>query len=262
MSANNAYELGLALPAKTEQAMAWLVENGPLHVDPDLPAWLLHRLVRAERIAKLRRGVYLAPGAGARLLGLPAAASQLEPTGYLSFYGALVLHGLTDQDTTRWGYVSSKRQASLRFGNERLDFVPWPRRLRDAEVQVLKRGTESIRIASPAQAICDALEAPHYAQSWPEMIHVLRTGLALKKVSVAKVRARALKIGSPALARRLGLLLELTTGHTDAQLQELAHRSNNWTRVAGLGGNATVRDSRWRLELPRSRDWIVGAVRE
>lgn len=262
MSAKNAYDLGLALPAKMEQAMAWLVQNGPLHVDPPLPAWILHRLVRAGRIANLRRGLYLAPGPEARLLSLPAVATRLDPRGYLSFYGALVLHGLTDQETSRWAFVSSKRQASLRFGNERLDFVPWARRLRGAETQSLRRGSEDIRIAIPTQALCDALEAPRHAQSWPELIHVLRTGLVLRKLSVTKLRARALRIGSPALARRLGMLLELTTGRTDPELQRLAQRSNNWTRVAGLGARASVRDSRWRLELPRSREALVAAVRE
>ena len=196
------------------------------------------------------------------MLSLPAVATELAPTGYLSFYGALVHHGLTDQDTTRQGFVTDTRQAPLRAGQDRLEFVPWPRRLASAEAKVQAFGGERIRIASPAQALCDVLEAPRLAPSWPELIHVLRTGLALRRLSRGALRRRALVTDSPALARRLGLLLELDTGTVDPALLEIAHRSNDWTRLAGLGTRARVRDARWRVELPRSRDELLAAVRE
>lgn len=242
--------------------MVWLVANGPVVVDPPLPQWLLHDLVEGKRIARLRRGVYLIPTTTGNMLRLPAIATLLAPKGYLSFYGALVLHGLTDQDTSRWGFVTDKRQGGLRRGLQQLDFVPWPRRLSSADVRVLRQGREQIRIATPAQALCDALEAPRYVPSWPELVHVLRTGIATRKLSVASLRARALRIRSPALARRLGLLLEMETGRVDRALLAIAQRSNDWTRLAGLGTRARARDARWRLELPRSREDLLAAVRE
>jgi predicted transcriptional regulator of viral defense system len=262
MQQSIAYESGLTRVPKLEQAMAWLVEHGPVVVDPPLPQWLLHDLVDGKRIARPRRGIYLVPTPTGDMLSLPAVATLLAPKGYLSFYGALVLHGLTDQDTAQWGVVTDKRQGSLRRGQQRLDFVPWPRRLSGAEVRTVQQGTAQIRIATPAQALCDALEAPRYVTSWPELIHVLRTGLATRKVSVASLRARALAINSPALARRLGLLLEMATGHVDRELLTIALRSNDWTRLAGLGTRTRARDPRWRVELPRSREDLLAAVRE
>ena len=262
ISSHNLYESGLVATPKLEQAMAWLVENGPVHVEPQLPHWMLKALVNGERIARVRRGVYLVPTPEGRMLSLPAVATELAPKGYLSFYGALVRHGLTDQDTTLWGFVADARQGALRLGQERLEFVPWPRRLAGAEAKVQVFGAERIRIASPARALCDVLEAPRFAPSWPELLHVLRTGLALRKLSRSALRARALELDSPALARRLGLLIELETGKIDPQLLEIAHRSNDWTRLAGLGTEARVRDARWRVELPRSREDLVAAVRE
>lgn len=262
MNGHNLYESGLVAAPKLEQAMAWLVEHGPLHVEPQLPNWILKALVNDGRIARVRRGVYLAPTPDGRMLGLPAVATMLAPKGYLSFYGALVLHGLTDQDTTRWGFVTDKRQGSLKWGQQQVDFVPWPRRLRSAEVKTLQRGDETLRIATPAQALCDALEAPRYVPSWPELLHVLRTGLATRKLSASGLRARTLAIDSPAVARRLGLLLELETGAVDPTLLKVAQRSNDWTRLAGLGTRARVRDARWRVELPRSREDVLAAVRE
>ncbi len=262
MHSHNLYESGLVVAPKLEQAMAWLVAHGPLHVEPALPNWILKALVNDGRIARLRRGVYLAPTPEGRMLSLPAVATDLAPKGYLSFYGALVRHDLTDQDTTLWGFVTDARQAPLRLGRERLEFVPWPRRLRRAEAKVQTFGAERIRIASPAQALCDVLEAPRLAPNWSELLHVLRTGLALRRLSRSALRARALEIDSPALARRLGLLLEMETGKVESGLLEIAHRSNDWTRLAGLGTQARVRDPRWRVELPRSRDDLIAAVRE
>lgn len=242
--------------------MAWLIERGPVVVDPPLPAWLLHDLVEAGRVAHLRRGVYLVPMPNGDMLSLPAVATELARKGYLSFYGALVLHGLTDQDTTHWAFVTDKRQGSLRLGAQQLDFVPWPGRLRDAEVKYLRRGSETVRLATPVQALADALEAPRYARSWPELLHVFRSGTGLKRLSRTALRARALATDSPALARRLGFLLELDTGKVDPQLATIAARSNDWTRLAGFGEKARERDSRWRLELPRSREDLLAAVRE
>lgn len=262
MSSHNVYESGLVSVPKLEQAMAWLVEYGPLHVEPRLPSWILKALVNDGRIARMRRGVYLAPTRDGRMLSLPAVATLLASKGYLSFYGALVLHGLTDQDTTHWGFVTDKRRGSLKRGQQQLDFVPWPLRLRSAEIKTSQRGDETVRIATPAQALCDALEAPRYVPSWPELLHVLRTGLATRKFTASGLRARALAINSPALARRLGLLLELETGAVDPALLQVAQRSNDWTRLAGLGTRARVRDARWRVELPRSREDLLAAVRE
>src|SRR6266516_1172321 len=125
---DNVYESGLLRPAKIEQAMAWLIEHGPLLEEPPLPWWMLRDLVRAGRIARVRRGLYLVPRPHGEMLPLPAIATELEPRGYLSFYGALVHYGLTDQDTATWQYVSPKRARALRLGGRRLDFVPWPSR--------------------------------------------------------------------------------------------------------------------------------------
>jgi len=242
--------------------MAWLVDNGPLLEKPELPPWILHELVKGGRIARPRRGLYLAPSRSGEMLSLPAIATELEPRGYLSFYGALVLHNLTDQETATWQYVSAKRLRPLRLGQARLEFVPWPSRLRTAKAKVQRVNGRRVRIASPAQALCDVLEAPTLAPNWPELLHVLHAGLALRRISVARLRARAVAINSPALARRLGLLLEMETGSVERTLLEIAQRSNDWTRLAGLGTRVRDRDARWRLELPRPRAELLAAVRE
>ena len=259
MSINNLEKVGLIRQPQVEQAMTWLVENGPLHQDPELPHWMLRQRVRAVRVARLRRGLYLAPTPTGRLPGLPAVGQLLAPEGYLSFYGAITLHGLTDQDTALWAMATKAPQAAIRYGQLRLEFVPWPARVRDAAVQTLRIDRVRVRLATPVQAFSDCLEAPRYGPSAPELLHVLRDGLSLGKLSERGLIAHALEIDSSVLARRLGLLLELATGKIEPRLHAIATRSHDWTRFDDR--DAKERDSRWRLLLPRSREDILVAAR-
>src|SRR6266568_755584 len=126
MSNNNLEKLGVTRQPQVEQAMLWLVENGPLHQDPQLPHWILRQLVRGKRIARLRRGLYLVPTQTGRLPSLPAVGQLLAPDGYLSFYSAITRHGLTDQETALWAMVTDKPQFAVRYGQIRLEFVAWP----------------------------------------------------------------------------------------------------------------------------------------
>ena len=241
--------------------MEWLVEHGPLHEDPPLPAWILKHLVRSKRIARLRRGLYLAPHRQTgQMLPLPVIAASLVPEGFLSFYGALSMYGLTDQDPAIWGVVCRSQHASIRYGRQRLHFIPWSERLRVAKTKRRVVGQWIVRIATPVQAFCDALEVLHLTPGWPELLHVLIVGLSTRKLTLNGLRAQALQIDSIVLARRLGLLLEMATDRVDPALQSLARRSRNWTSL-GRAQTEIVRDSKWRLLLPRGRDEIAAAAR-
>jgi len=260
MSIDIVLEPGLLRTAQTDQALAWLVRHGPLLSDPPLPQWVLRQLVRTERIARLRRGLYLAPRANGRLPSLPAAAALVEPSGYLSFYAALTLHGLTDQDADRWGMVTARRRRPIRYGRARLEFVTWPARVPIAKAVTRRIDGVSVRIATPVQAYCDTLEAPRFGPSLPEMLHVLRVGLRARRLSIAALRAHARRVNSVVLARRLGLLLELATGTADAQLVRIAQRSHAWSRAEERPG--TISEPRWRLLLSRAPGDVVRAARE
>lgn len=259
MSINNLTKVGLIRQPHVEQAMAWLVANGPLHRDPDLPHWILRQLVQTQRIARLRRGVYLAPLPSGELPPGPATAHLLAPEGYLSFYGALTLHDLTDQDTAQWVMVTRAHQARARAPRAQFDFVPWPARLRSARTQTRTFDGIEVRMATPLQAFSDCLEAPRFAPSFAELLHVLRDGMSLRRLSPRALVVHALKLDSPVVARRLGMLLELATEHVDPRLLELANRSHNWTRLDDRA--ASIREPRWRLLLPQARDRILGAAR-
>lgn len=258
MSIDNVHKMGLIRVPTVDQALSWLVAQGPVAADPPLPNWVLRQLVRTQRIARLRRGLYLVPRADGKMVRLPAVAALVAPDGYLSFYGALTLYGLTDQDAARWGVVTRTRQRPLRYGSLTLEFVAWPARVRSAKTRVRTIDGVRVRLATPVQAFCDALEHPRLGSSFPEMLRVLRTGLAMRALGTSALRAHARAVDSPALARRLGLLLELATGEVDLTLADIAQRSHAWT--TGDRRQERTSDTRWRVRLSRSRDELARAA--
>ncbi len=245
---------------RTDAALRQLIAAGPVVVAPDLEPWVLRQLVRTGRIARLRRGVYLVPDAQGRMSPPAAVAALLEPKGYLSFYGALILHGLTDQDTSVWAVVTTRRQASARYGRARIVFVI--RRVRAPRTQVRTRRLAGVpvRVASADEAFCDCLERPRYAPSPTELLRILRTGLQTRRLSVRRLRERGLRRASPSVASRLGLLLELATGERDRRLYAVARRSHRWRSFIDEG-RAALRDSAWRLTLPVSPQELARAAR-
>jgi predicted transcriptional regulator of viral defense system len=262
MNVNIPDKPGLSRKPKLEQSMDWLVQHGPIHENPPLPAWILKRLVRTKRIARLRRGLYLAPDRRTgQMPPLPVIAARLAPEGYLSFYGALSMYGLTDQDPSSWGMVTRRRQASLRYGRQRLYFVAWPERLKKAKTKQRSFRGSKIKIATPVQAYGDALEKPRLSPGLPELLHVLLVGLSTKQLTVAGLRAYALRSDSVVVARRLGFLLEIATGRVDPALKNLARRSHDWTPLERAPHKKPVRESRWMLVLPTPKEQIAAAAR-
>lgn len=261
MSINKAKSGGSVLRLlRTDSALRGLIAAGPIVVNPDLEPWVLRQLVRTGRIARLRRGVYLVPDTRGRMLPPGAVAALMAPKGYLSFYGALIVFGLTDQDTDVWAVVSSRPQSPARYGRARIVFVARRARAPRADVRLRRVGGVPVRIASTEDAFCDCVQRPRYAPSPAELLRILQTGLKTRRISVRRLRDRALRSRSPYVASRVGLLLEITTGHQDARLYDLARRSHRW-RPLSEDGRTPQRDTGWRLELPSPRDHLARAAR-
>lgn len=257
MPINNAQITGSVLRDRlqTDAGMQWLIEHGPVAEQPPLAPWVLRQLVATQRIHRLRRGAYLAPDRDGVMPHPAVAAALLAPEGYLSFYGALTLHGLTDQSAAVWAVVSAMRQRPARYGELRIEFVPWPRRLDDADTRRQKVSGVMIRVATPTQAFCDMLEAPRFAPPVAEMLGVLRTGLATKRLDAADLRRYATRLQSSYLAARLGFLLETASGKVDPTLLALARQSHAWRDLATTPGE--VNDSTWRIRAPASKEQLI-----
>jgi predicted transcriptional regulator of viral defense system len=189
-----------------------------------------------------------------------AVAVLLDRKGYLSFYGALILHGLTDQDTSVWAVVTTRPRPSARYGRARIVFVIRRARAPRPQLRTRRIAGVPVRLASADDAFCDCLERPRYAPGPAELLRMLSTGLQSRRLSVRRLRDRALRSGSPSVASRLGLLLELATGQRDSKLYSFARRSHRWRSLLDEEGSA-LRDSGWRLTLPASHKQIARAAR-
>lgn len=252
MSLTNLLKVGAVALSKVEQAAAWMIEQGPVIENPELPTWVLRTLVRQNRIARLRRGVYAIPDAQARLHLSPYAVGELvEPGSVLSFYAALAFWNVTDQTPKRIGVVSKKRHSPITFGPQQTVFLARPHAIRRMEFRVRKIGEYRVRVATPAQAFIDALSYPPLAASPAELLGILAHGLDTKIFTPKALRQRARADDSLVVARRLGLLLELATGKTDPELLERARRSHAYSTFGGPEDQTVAHPvPRWYLQLP------------
>jgi predicted transcriptional regulator of viral defense system len=257
MDLNSLYEHNLLALPQQEQALAWLIENGPLVDEPPLPMTVLRNLVKRQRLVRLRRGLYLAPTPAAQLPSFPRTINLVDPDGYISGHGALSLHDLTDQDVVRWYSVSTRRQADITYGPFSAHFVLSAVRRRAASTSEVTVRGDRIVVATPARAIVDEVELMPLGLDYAETARILRyavdTRAATEDILVAEMECTP----SIAGARRLGFLLDLATGHRNARLLEIAQSSPGMTRTS----RDRVAEYLWRLYLPERRATILGASR-
>lgn len=240
-----------------EQALAWLIENGPLVNDPPIPMAQLRNLVKARRLVRLRRNLYLAPTAQGVLPSLPRTISLVDPNGYISGHGALSLHNLNDQDIVTWYSVSAHRHADIIYGSFSAHFVLSPiRRSAAMTTGILVRG-ERIIVATPARALIDEIELMPFGLDYSETARILRFALDTAATSEDSIIAEMGGTPTVAAARRLGFLLEIATGRKNLRLLAMAQSVSGMTRVAG----SDIPEYAWRLYLPQLRDTILGASR-
>lgn len=261
ISVDNSFEPGLTRTPVIEQAMEWLVDNGPLVAGPPLPSWALERLVKGERILRLRRDVYLAPTREGRLPSIEAVVGMLAPTGYITAYAAMILHGLTDQDTNRYVVFGGPRQSDARYGHRDIRFL-WRAAPRVARAHTESRRYDDIpvNVATVAQAVADSLVLPQYAPTVRELVRVIRVGLQSGRLDTNELIALVLHEGfkSVALARRAGFLLSAAGGGVDHRLADAARRSHDRTALMP-GTPAKAYSADWHLELPLPDTELVAA---
>jgi len=256
MSGMIPYKTGLTRIPQIEQAMAWLVEAGPLVENPPIPAKLLYRLANQKRILRLRRSLYLVPRADGTLPSLAAAVGLTFPAGYITGLAALAEAGLTDQDAAVWHVVNPHQSPSLRYGSLRVEAHCSPGRVTRAKVR--SQITEGVRVrwATPLQALMDSCAIPLAAPDPVALVSGLRVAMETRRVLPKALQLAALADGSEAVARRMGYLLQLLGWTVSPDLLRLARRSHDWVRLT-TQRPTTVRDSRWRLLLSEPGDLLL-----
>jgi len=246
----------IALPQK-EQGLAWLIQHGPLVGNPPLPMAVLRSLVADKRILRLRKGLYLVPTPQGRLPSLPHAINLADPVGCISGHGALMLHGLNDQDISHWYSVTARRQADITYGAFRAHFVLSPQWATTAARTTLNVRGEQVVVTTVSQAIVDEVRFMPYGLDYAETARVLRNAFEAGKVTERDLVAVMRNRPSVAAARRLGFLLELVRARPNRDLLAMARSQEGVTRLAG----DSVPNSTWRLFLPGPADSILRASR-
>lgn len=243
-----------------EQAMAWLVEHGPVVASPPLPVWTLKRLTATNRILRLQRDLFLAPRVDGSLPTLTETLTLLGLTGYVSFGAALYTHGLTDREPRTWTLITDRRRHPLRYGYRSIAFVSAPDALATAETTTFETQDGTYGMATAERAVTDSLDFIAYAPPLPELMQVVRSGLAVGRLSKDSLVARVLDDHPIGTVRLLGLLIELATGDVDQRLWMRARTSHRYTsmRISEDGYN----DAKWRLRLPATRAQLISQAAE
>jgi len=136
-----------AYPAKTISLLA----------GSNSPAILVHRLMHAGILCKLKNGLYAQSGAAPEAV----ATSILRPS-YISFLYALSLHGVSSQNPIQIQVASLKWSRPVDFAGFQIVFVKTPA-LAMSDFNPVVRGTKRYFLASPEKALADCIARPEMA---------------------------------------------------------------------------------------------------
>jgi predicted transcriptional regulator of viral defense system len=203
----------------------------------------LARLERAGRVHRVRKDLVVlgnAGGADVDVFDLIAAAS---PTHLVTGGRALQYHGLTDQHFFTVLVLVPSTVRGFIFRGSRVAFLETsPQRLWGWS------GTDGPRIASPARAVVDALSHPRYGVSLYVAVEALRMAAQRDPGFLQQLVATVDRLGSHAVARRTGLVVEQTLGRTAAApLHRLIGPSRTPVPLRPGGGKHGPVDSNWRV---------------
>ena len=155
---------------------------------------ILKALKKKGAIKKIKGGFYAIYGANEFVIG-----SSLNWPSYLSFWSAMNYYGFTDQLPRTIFYATTRYRKSI--DNYKYITISKKRFFGYARVG-------GITIAEKEKAIIDSLLFPKYAGGVNELRRCIKA--AFNKLDRAKLIDYAVKIGSKAVLRRLGFILELT----------------------------------------------------
>jgi predicted transcriptional regulator of viral defense system len=128
-------------------------------------------------------------------------SSQLVFPAYISFITALYLHGKIQQTINNIFVATSRKRKPLIIFDVEVSFAILKPSLMFGYRKV-KKGESYISLATPEKAVVDALYLPRYTR-------IACISPLLKDVDVERLIQYATMMGSEAVIRRLGYLLEL-----------------------------------------------------
>jgi predicted transcriptional regulator of viral defense system len=220
----------------------------------------LRQLMRDGRVRRVRRGVYLlvAPtgATDARVLPLIDAVT---PRPYLITAGrALAELGLSDQHFFRLIVLSSHRLSNWSWQGDEVHYALLaPERIWGLSTSNDPQTPNGPQVALPERAILDCLANPRWGVTLPQIAEAVDRAVPVR-MSPEHLAQAAERYGSPAVARRLGYLLELLRGPEAAEpLLPLRGRSHAHVLLSSSAPDQGPTNPRWGLRVNVDPDVLV-----
>ena len=222
---------------------------------------LVHQLARKGWLLRIEPGKYLVVPRAARggwsEHPFVVAAGIAPARHYVSYWSALVHHGLTEQ-IPRLVYaavVAGPAKRPVVFQGWEYRFVRIAERkyfgYEEQEFSALNgAATVAVRVADPEKAVLDCLENEAAGGGFPEVSKAIRRGADEGRFSVERFAEHAARLGSHPVAARLGYLLDRLTDLDSGPLQGLV-RHGGWAPYlsAGYPREGAPLDRKWHLRV-------------
>lgn len=195
---------------------------------------LLNRLVERGLLVRVERNKYSLPGQS-----VFSVASLLVFPSYVSFISAYSYYGLTAQIPSTVFIVCLRQRKEVFYEGCRVRFVKFSRRRFFGYLREYVEG-KTVFIAEVEKAVLDSLLLPRYCP-------VSETFSALREAGLNRERLLeyAVRLGSRAVVKRLGYLLELAGLDLYPFLKSLVDK--NYELLNPLKPSVGERVEKWRL---------------
>jgi predicted transcriptional regulator of viral defense system len=226
------------------------------------PHGLLGDMARRGVAHRIQRGRYVvnvegAAASDAPLLDAlePLADALLERLGmpyYLSWHTALFHYGLLEQQSSTIFCAVPRRKRSAEFHGFAVRFVTL-RHDRFFGIEPASGYGGTVRIATVEKALLDALERPGLTAPFPLVIGAFADAAASGMLDAERLVRYTAELRRPALARRVGFLMDRYGVRGAERLQE--HTGSRAYAVPLRPGASRTEgelDARWHLRVPGS----------
>lgn len=185
----------------------------------------------------------------------PLADALLERLGvpyYLSWHSALFHYGLLEQHASTIFCAVPVRKRDAAFFGFRVQFVTLHRD-RFFGIEPAEGYASSVRMATVEHAFLDALDRPELTAPFPVILGAFADAARSGMLDRERLTRYTVAIGSPALARRVGFLMD-RYGLEGAECLRERIGSERYVVPLRPGGSRTDgdHDTRWRLRVPPS----------
>jgi len=226
----------------------------------DHPHQLLADMARRRLAHRIQRGRYVVnaedeqPSATPLLDALepmaPLLLERLDAPHYLSWHTALFHYGLLEQHASTIFCAVPVRKRNAAFFGSRVRFVTLHRDRFFGIEPVADYGRE-VRMAAVEHALLDALERPELTAPFTVVLGAFADAARSGMLDPERLVRYAIAFGSPALARRVGLLMD---GHGLEGSEDLHSHIGDARYTVPLcpGGSRDdgTLDVRWRVRVP------------